>query len=310
MAINDLAKATLYTGELDKMLVQKSAVGFMADNAFRAKFVGAQTVIIPDIDFVGLTNYDRDEGFSKGATTVKQTSFTLTKDRARQLQIDREDLDETGVANLAGQVLSEFVRTKVVPEMDAYVLSKLYGIAASTKFGEIENYKANNTKEYADATAYADLVDMINAVYGEAGYDSELVAFVDSTLYSKLMTSTELSRQLVISDFKQGEINLKVNYLNGVAIIPVPDNRMKSDFEFLTEQTDEKGGFRPVEGAKAVRALVMPKKAASLVKKTERMSIFTPEQNKDADAYVFNYRLYYDVFVKKSNLNTIHAIWG
>lgn len=302
--INSLEKASLYTGELDKMLVQKSAVGFMADNAFRAKFVGAQTVIIPDVDFVGLSDYDRDEGFSRGAITVANTSFQLKKDRARQLQIDREDLDETGIANLAGQVLGEFVRTKVVPEMDAYVLSELFGVAAST-----QNGKANNTKQYADATAYAGLVDTINAVYGEAGYDSELVAFVDSTLYSKLMTSSEINRQLVISDFKQGDINLKVKSLNGVAIIPVPDNRMKSEYEFLTDENGENGGFKPGASAKSIRALVMPKKAASLIKKTERMSIFTPEQNKDADAYVFNYRLYYDAFVKKSNLNTIHAIW-
>lgn len=299
MAINSLATAERYTSELDKVLMQKSAIGFMADNAFRAKFVGAQTVIVPDVDFVGLADYDRDEGFTKGAITVANTSFKLTKDRGRQLQIDREDLDETGVANLAGKVLGEFVRTKVVPEMDAYVISKLYGVAASTAKG-----KANNTKQYADANAYADLVDTINAVYGEAGYDSELVAFVDSVLYSKLMTSPEISRQIVVSDFKQGEINLKVKSLNGVAIIPVPDNRMKSAYTFGDN------GFTPAEGAKAVRALVLPKKAAHLVKKTERMSIFTPEQNKDADAYVFNYRLYYDAFVNKSNLNTIHAIFG
>lgn len=306
MAINSLETAKRYTGELDKALMQKSAVGFMADNAFRAKFVGAQTVIIPDIDFVGLADYNRDTGFATGATTVSQTSFTLTKDRARQLQIDREDLDETGVANLAGQVLGEFVRTKVVPEMDAYVLSKLFGVAASTKLSadDEEDFKTNNTKQYVESKAYANLVDTINAVYGEAGFDSELVAFVDSALYSKLMTSTEISRQLVISDFKQGEINLKVKHLNGVAIIPVPDNRMKSAYTFGND------GFVPADGAKSIRALVLPKNAAHLVKKTERMSIFTPEQNKDADAYVFNYRLYYDAFVKKSNLKTIHAIYA
>lgn len=305
MSINSLATAQRYTGELDKVLMQKSAVGFMADNAFRAKFVGAQTVIIPDADFVGLTDYDRDEGFKRGAMTVSHSSYQLTKDRARQLQIDREDLDETGVSNLAGQVLGEFVRTKVVPEMDAYVLSKLYGVAAATNIENLNVSNKNaNIKKYADATAYADLVDTINAVYGVAGYDSELVAFVDGTLYSKLMTSSEINRQLVISDFKQGDINLKVKSLNGVAIIPVPDNRMKSVYSF------GENGFTVEEGASSIRALVMPKKAASLVKKTETMKIFTPEQNKDADAYVFNYRLYYDVFVKKSNINTIHALYA
>ncbi|MBR4073061.1 MAG: hypothetical protein IKK24_03870 [Clostridia bacterium] len=301
MAINSIETASAYTSELDKMLVQKSAVGFMTDNVLRTKFVGAQTVIIPDVEFVGLADYDKDKGFAKGAVTVSQTHLKLTKDRARQLQIDREDLDETGISNLAGQVLSEYVRTNVVPEMDAYVLSKLYGVA-DTK-GNVTTYNAE--------TAYSDLVDAINKVYAVAGYDSELVAFMDSEMYSKLMNSPEISRQIVISDFKQGNIDLQVRYLNGVAIIPVPDVRMKSDYSYLSNDDDTDtvtGGFEPAEGAKSIHAIILPKRAASLVKKTERMSIFTPEQNKDADAYVFNYRLYYDAFVKKSNLDTIFAI--
>ena len=46
-------------------------------------------------------------------------------DRGRSFQLDSEDNDETGIAGLAGQVLGEFVRTRVVPEVDAYNLSKL-----------------------------------------------------------------------------------------------------------------------------------------------------------------------------------------
>ena len=53
--------------------------------------------------------------------------------------------------------------------------------------------------------------------------------------------------------------------------------------------------------------LVCPKSAAHLVKKTEKMRIFTPEQNIDADAYKFDYRIYYDVFVKKSGLDSVWA---
>ena len=53
--------------------------------------------------------------------------------------------------------------------------------------------------------------------------------------------------------------------------------------------------------------LVCPKSGAHLVKKTEKMRIFTPEQNIDADAYKFDYRIYYDVFVNKSGLD---AVWA
>lgn len=280
-----------YTGELDKIVSQKAVTGFLADNVFRAKFVGAKTVIIPDIDFVGLSDYDRDEGFARGATTISQTSFTLTKDRGRQLQIDREDLDETGVANLAGQVLGEFARTKVVPEVDAYVLSKLAGVA-----------ETQGNSKGASGNYFADFIEQVNAIRAEIGHDEELVAFVDNSFHTGLMTSDEFGKTIDVGSFKKGEVDTQVTRVNGVPIIPVADSRMKRSYIFGNN------GFTPVGDASDVHLIVMPKKAASLVKKTETMRIFTPDQNKDADAYVFNYRLYYDVFVKKSNLKLIRAI--
>ena len=303
MAINTIATASKYTDVLDKMVVQKSETGFFTDNVFGAKFVGAKTVVMPDVSFIGLADYDRDNGFSKAGITVAQTSFELTKDRGRKLQIDREDMDETGVANLAGQILGEYVRTMVVPEMDAYVLSKLAGIASTRSHKTV----------YAQDTGFAQLNTAINNVYSRAGYDTELIAFVDSTMYSLLMNTNEIARQLVIGDFKKGEINTRVRYLNDVAIIPVSDERMRDSYTFeagtaASSGSAATGGFKPTSSAGYVRALVVPKKGAHLVKKTEQMRIFTPEQNIDADAYTFNYRIHYDVFVKKSGLDMIESI--
>ena len=67
------------------------------------------------------------------------------------------------------------------------------------------------------------------------------------------------------------------------------------------------GGFTPAANAKEVYMLVCSKKSAHLIRKTEQMRIFTPEQNLDADAYKFDYRIYYDVFVKTSQLDSIWA---
>lgn len=303
MAINSLETAKRYTDELDKAIVQKAVTGFFADNIFRAKFAGAKTVIMPDISFVGLADYNRDSGFSLAGTTIGNTSYTLTKDRGRKLQIDREDMDETGVANLAGQVLGEYVRTQVVPEMDAYVLSKL-AKAASDK---------SHKTTYAAAKAASQLVTAINNVQSRVGYDEELVAFCDPTFYAQLMNSTEFSRNIVVSDFAKGGLNTRVKFFNDVALIPVTEDRMREEYDFKagTEATSSAaatGGFAPKANTGYTRALVIPKKGASLVKKTETLRIFTPEQNIDADAYAFNYRLYYDVFVKKSKLDGIETI--
>ena len=294
MAINSIENVTKYSNELDRMFAQKSATGFFADNALSAKFVGAKTVIIPDVDFQGLADYDRDTGFTRGAITVSNTSYTMAMDRARSLQIDREDMDETGIANLAGQILGEYVRTKVVPECDAYVLSKLAGLAQS---------RANTLNGDASAPLET-LINLINEVQAVVGYDEELVAFIDSYVYAAMQNSSEISNMITVSDFKQGEVNLKVKSLNGVALIPVVSERMKTAYTF---QNNAAGGFVPADNARSIYMLVCPKKGAHLVKKTENMRIFTPEQNIDADAYKFDYRIYYDVFVAKSGLD---AVWA
>lgn len=294
MPVNSLENAKRYSDELDKMFAQKSATGFFADNALATKFVGAKTVIIPDINFQGLADYDRDTGFTRGAITVSNTSYTMAMDRARSLQIDREDMDETGIASLAGKILGEYVRTKVVPECDAYVLSKLAGLAATR----------DNTIDGDVTKPFEALSNLINEVRTNVGFDEDLVAFLDSRIYAALMNSGEISRMITVSDFKQGDVNIRVQSLNGVAIIPVVSERMKTAYTFNNTTA---GGFTPASGAKSVYMLVCPKSGAHLVKKTEQMRIFTPEQNVDADAYKFDYRIYYDVFVNKSGLDSIWA---
>ncbi|MBE6740350.1 MAG: hypothetical protein E7565_08545 [Ruminococcaceae bacterium] len=294
MAINTLEAASMYSEELDRLFTQKSVTGFFADNAFGARFVGAKTVIVPDIDFQGLADYDRDTGFTRGAITVSNTSYTMQMDRARSLQIDREDLDETGIANLAGKILGEYVRTKVVPECDAYCLSKLSGLAIS---------RGNTITGDTDKPISA-LNQLIANVQKKVGFDSELVAFIDCGMYARIANSEELSKMITVSDFKQGDVNLTVKSLNGVALIPVVSERMKTAYTF---NSGAAGGFVPQNNAKTTFMLVCAKDSAHLMKKTEKMRIFAPDQNPDADAFKFDYRIYYDVFVKKSGLD---AIWA
>lgn len=297
MALNSLEYAEKFASELDKEVVQSATTGFFADNVLKAQFVGAKTVLMPSIDFVGLGDYDRDNGFPQGRITITNDPYTLSKDRGRELQLDRMDMDETGVANLAGQTLKEYIRTKVVPEMDAYNLSKLAGVASTQ--GNTETFTPENALEIFNTG--------VVKVQEKAGFDSELVCFIDSTAYATFMNSDEISKSITVSDFKKGEISTKVKSINGVALIPVSAERMKTAYTFNAGTTTTAGGFAPAEGAENINMLILPKNAASLVKKTEKLRIFTPDENQDADAYLFQYRLYYDIFVKKSRLDHIFA---
>lgn len=84
------------TDELDKAVAAKPVTGFFADNPLRSKFVGAKTVLIPEMEVSGLGDYDRDNGFVKGTIAVSAQPHVLAMDRGRSFQLDREDNDETG----------------------------------------------------------------------------------------------------------------------------------------------------------------------------------------------------------------------
>ena len=304
MAINTLALAEKMTGELDKAIVQKAVTGMFADNAMRAKFVGAATVLIPNMDFYGLGNYDRDTGFAQGSITIANESYELTMDRGRTFQLDAQDCDKTGIPGLAGQVMGEFVRTKVVPEMDAYCLSKLAKVATDASQTPTGTTLANKS--------YSLFTEATNAAMANMGYDEELVAFVNPAFYADLMSTTEITRAITVQDFKKGEVSLKVKSINGIPIFPVSDARMKDSYTFYdgvtSTGTDQRtGGFVPASAAKDIGLLVLPRRAASLVKKTEKIRVFSPDVNQTHDAWKFDYRLYYDIFVRKSMESGIYA---
>lgn len=292
---NVFEHANKYVNELDKMIVQESKTGFMADGKFKARFKGAKIVNIPQIDFDGLGPYTRDGGYSKGGANFNYKSYELTKERSKQLVIDAQDADETGISSLAGKIVGEYTRTKVNPEIDAYVLSKLYSIADEN--GNVEAFVADNAVEL--------MLDSINKAEAASGYTNEqMVAFVDPVMYAAIMTSDKLQHSITVSDFEQGNVDLKVKCLNGCAIIPVAADRMRTEYEF-TET-----GFAATEDAGKIKAIIMPKSAASLVKKVDKVDIYTPDIVQDMDAYKINFRLYYDCFVMDNKKGLVFAISG
>lgn len=297
--INSMALRETMSTELDKAIVQGATVGFFEDNVLRAKFVGAKSVIIPEVDMSGLGDYNRDTGFVQGAVTLTHEPFTLQQDRARTFQIDREDEDETGIANLAGQMLGEFVRTKVVPEVDAYCLSKLGGYAADNAQTVTGTPATEAHRMFADA-----LFNVREAV----GYDEELVCFAEGAFLKALAASPEIQRQIIASNFKKGGVDTQVKELDGVKLLPVPASRMKTAYNFKNGGSgQEEGGFVPDESAKSIGFVLLPKRCASLVKKSEKMRTFAPDKNLNADAWKIDYRIYYDMFLKNSMKKGIYA---
>ena len=296
---NSISYAAKFSPELDKIITQKAVTGFFADGALKAQFIGANTVKIPKIATVGLGNYSRTGGYPKGATTLTHETLTLSMERGRQLFIDAQDADESGVPGLVGKLVGEYTRNEVVPEIDAYVLSKLYSVATSK----------NHVTTFDSSKALTQLLTAINNVDDATGFNGvEHIAFISSTLYGLIQTDPTISRQIIVSDFKQGEADLKVKSLNGCALIPVASARMKTAYVFNAGTSESEGGFAPASGAKDIHALVLPKDVCHLVKKVDEVEVFDNSKVEDYSAYKINFRLYYDAFVLENKQNTIFGI--
>ena len=125
MAINTLAAATLFMTMLDKVAVQEATTGWMDANAGRVIYNGGNEVKIPKMSLQGMGDYDRDNGYTQGSVTLNYQTKTMTQDRGRLFNLDPMDINEANFIPTASAVMGEFQRMHVVPEIDAYRISKV-----------------------------------------------------------------------------------------------------------------------------------------------------------------------------------------
>ena len=62
--------------------------------------MGKKSVVIPDVTFYGMVDYNRNDGFVESDVVFDGKPYTLKMDRGRSISIDRMDMDETGIASL------------------------------------------------------------------------------------------------------------------------------------------------------------------------------------------------------------------
>ncbi len=301
--MNTIATAAIIQAELDKAAVEQSTSGWMEVNEKLVKYNGGSEVKIPMLDMDGLADYDRKNGFTEGSVEFKYQTKTMTQDRGRSFSFDENDVDETNFVLTAATVMGEFQRTKVVPEIDAYRYST---IAASC----IAKGKASGGYTAAEADILQKLYYDIASVQEIVGQNTPLVITIDSMVAAILSMSEKLSKKLDVTDFKQGDVNLKVRSLDGIyPLIPVGSNRLKTEYLFKDGKTvgQEAGGFAPTENSKSINWIITPRNVPIAVSKTDKMRIFDPETNQKARAWAMDYRKFHDIWVTDKKVEQCFA---
>lgn len=130
---NKIDKFKKYVDLLDEVYQNESKTAVLESDATLAQAgANANEIIIPKLDMDGLGDYNRNSGYVNGEVTMTNETVKFNYDRGRKFSIDNMDNEET--AGLAfGKLAAEFIRTKVVPEQDAFRFAKYTSLAGTKK---------------------------------------------------------------------------------------------------------------------------------------------------------------------------------
>ena len=240
----------------------------------------ANELIIPKLSMQGLADYSRNGGYIDGDVTLTNESVRCNFDRGRMFTVDTLDNAET--AGLAfGRLAGEFIRTKVVPELDAFRfaayaqttgISTVTGAALSTGAGVVEAIRAAINKMDEDEVPQEQRYLYITPTL------LGLVEDLDTTKSKKVLEGFAK-----ITKVPQSRFYTKIAQKSG-KIITTGESQNAS----TTDETA--GGYAKASDGKNINFMVIHKPALIQYQKHTVPKVITPEQNQTADAWKFGYR--------------------
>ncbi len=270
---NAITKFKKYIDLLDEVYKQASTTADLdSDSTLVRAGANANEIVIPKISMDGLAAYSRNGGYVGGDVTLTNETVTFNYDRGRSFTVDAMDNEET--AGLAfGKLASEFVRTKVAPEMDAFRYATYAGMTGISKVS------AGATLSTGDAVLAALLVAVNKMDEDEVPQENRTLR-ITPTLYNLIQSVDTTKSKEILSGFS--------------SIVKVPQSRFYTAVKLNdgTTSGEEAGGFTKASGAKDINFMIIHKPALLQYTKHAVNKVITPEENQTSDGYIFHFRAY------------------
>mgnify|MGYP000282560906 FL=1 len=229
----------------------------------------ANEIVVPMLDMDGLADYSRNSGYVNGDASLTWETVKCDYDRGRMFEVDELDNIETGGVAF-GRLAGEFIRTKAVPELDAY------------RFASYASAKGVSTASGALADGQAALDAIANAMAkmddDEVPQEGRILYYTPVIARAIAQLDTTKSRE-VLADFAK--------------IVKVPQTRFYSaiDCNDGTTEGQEKGGYKKATAGKNLNFEIVHPTAVIQANKLVKPKIITPENNQNSDAWKYGYRL-------------------
>lgn len=246
---------------LDKIYKAESTTSdFDINGALVQAGKNANEIIVPVLDMDGLGDYDRNSGYIDGDVSLTNETKKFNYERGRKLKTDTIDNEETGGVIL-GNLSAEFLRTKVIPEVDAVRYATYASIPGISK--------SEGTYETAEAVYKAIAKAWDNMTNDEVPEENRYLR-ITSTLHGMIRDMDTYKSKDLLSKFA------------GIKV--VPQARFQTIIELLSGKDSEgerKGGFKAGAESKDINFMIIHKPALLQYTKHNKMKLFTPDQDQE-----------------------------
>ncbi len=276
---NSIALAKNYVELLDEVYKSASLTSVLDSDPTTARAgVNANEIMIPKLSMDGLAEYSRNDGYIKGDVSLEWETVKFNYDRGRLFEVDSMDDEET-IKLAFGRLAAEFIRTKVVPEGDAFTFATLAGISGISKV--------------TTGATLSDGAGVMAAI--KAGLDEMDEDEVPQENRYLFITPTNLSAVKAMDTTKSREL------LDGFTqIVKVPQSRFYTAIDLYdgvdhtgSSGADETiGGYVKASTGKDINFMIIHKPAVMKYWKHTASDIITPEANQRSDGYIQKYRRY------------------
>lgn len=277
---NAITKFKKYVPLLDEVYKQAALTSVLdSDESLARAGANANEIVIPKISMDGLGDYDRNSGYTNGNVTLTNETVQFNYERGRMFVVDAMDDEETaGIAY--GKLASEFIRTQVAPEGDAFRLATYASVSGISKVSAGATLSTGADVIAALRTATSTMDE------DEVPYENRYL-FITPTLKGLIDDMDTTKSREVLARFTQ--------------VIQVPQTRFYTAIDLYDGKTDASGssganetvgGYVKNANAKDINFMVIHKPAVMQYNKHIAPKVITPEANQDADAWKFGYRKY------------------
>lgn len=294
----NLNYAAQYARELANAYPYLSYYGDLWNQGEGSRFrpLRGKTVYIPSMTTSGAraVNRDRIDGVFTRGFEINWEAHDLQMDREWDTLVDPMDIDETNEVATIANITRTFNQFQKVPEMDAYMSSKLASFASA--FGGVSTASLTAStilEEWDKAIAY-----MTNQ---RVNRDRVRCKMTPAT-YKLLKQATGMTRFIEVTNGIQN-VDRNIAKLDGITIEEVPEDIMKTAYTFLS------GWAIDSSNAQQINFLLYDPMAiaAPVVYETSLMSAPTAQSK---GKYLYYERYYYDAFVLSQRQAGVYAHLG